>query len=350
MSAGGKITVFTIDSATGKLSEIQALDLSGAGPIARAPNDDYLYLTSYTGKKKSEQKYFIATLKVNADGTLKLLQTAPIVGRASYLKVDKLGGYLTGAHYQLGLASVWQLDDGIYRGELASSLELEPKSHSTQFSFDNKYLLVPATGPNKVFINTFDAATGKIAPHTTKHVSGPTGDDDAQQPRHLIFSQRGKKHFAYTTMEQEQSGVAVWKWDPKLGTLEMIQNINTMPEQFEGRITTADLHLTPDHKFLYISSRNGARKKTSNTPTSNEIIGFSVSKKSGKLKLIGRTKCELIPRSFAIDDTGKFMYVAGQGDARLGVYAIAKDGSLSKVVQYETGLRPTWVECFTVGR
>ena len=66
---------------------------------------------------------------------------------------------------------------------------------------------------------------------------------------------------------------------------------------------------------------------------------------NGKLTFIKHFPSEQIPRSFWINKTGDYVYVAGQGDNKLGVYKINKDnGHLIKVVQYETGLKPIWVE------
>ena len=81
----------------------------------------------------------------------------------------------------------------------------------------------------------------------------------------------------------------------------------------------------------------------------DSIVGFKVDEKSGRLEMIGHTACEHVPRSFTVDETGKFVYVAGQGDDKLGVYQIdTKTGKLKKITQYDVGARPSWVECLMV--
>ena len=78
----------------------------------------------------------------------------------------------------------------------------------------------------------------------------------------------------------------------------------------------------------------------------DSIVGFSVDPDSGRLTMIGHTDCEHVPRSFDVDETGSFVYVAGQGDDKLGVYRIDPEtGSLKKVAQYDVGARPSWVTC-----
>ena len=125
-----------------------------------------------------------------------------------------------------------------------------------------------------------------------------------------------------------------------------MQNIVTQPKGFEGKITTADLHLTPDAKFLYVSNRDITQRRA--LTGRDSIVGFSVDPQTGRLKLLGHTPCERVPRSFTIDKLGKFLYVAGQTDARLGAYRIEPTGALKKIAQYKVGQGPIWVETLSL--
>ncbi|MGB0583344.1 MAG: lactonase family protein, partial [Limisphaerales bacterium] len=338
LAAGGKLTVHRIDADTGKLSVQQELDLPGAGPFTRSPDGKFLYVMAGSGKQAA-----MATLDFNAKGELKLRHQAPINLRAGYLDVEDHGTYIAGNHYGPGKATIWKLKDGIYRGHTVQEIELEQRAHSSIFSPDNQWLLVPATGPNKVFVNRFDVHTGKATPNAPPFAPGPEGQNHARQPRHLVFHPNG--NIVYTTNEREKPGVGIWLWDTKKGTLETIQDIITQPKGFDGNITTADLHLTPNNKFLYVSNRDITQR---NAPVGRDsIVGFHVSEKNGRLTMIGHTPCERHPRSFTIDTTGRYLYVAGQVDSRLGAYRIdQKTGQLKKIAQYEVGSRPTWVETY----
>ncbi len=338
LAAGDAISVHKIDPKTGKLTPVDSVALKGAGPFTFSHDGKRLYAMAADGKSPQ-----IATLEVKPSGTLSLLHVDAVKLRAGYLKVDRTGQYIAGNHYGPGKASLWKLDGGVYRGTTAQELPLEEKAHSAVFSADNRWLLVPATGPNKVFVNAFHPEEGKLTPNKPPFGSGPAGEDEARQPRHLILHP-AKKDILYTTNEREHPGVCVWKWDGEKGTLEPIQNIRTAPDQFEGRISTADLHITPNAKFLYVSNRNIVDRKSKPVGKSS-IVGFRVDAADGRLTMIGHTPCENVPRSFCIDQTGKFVYVAGQIDNRLGVYAIDQDsGNLTKIEQHEVGKRPIWVE------
>jgi 6-phosphogluconolactonase len=137
----------------------------------------------------------------------------------------------------------------------------------------------------------------------------------------------------------------VWTWNSRRGELKTVQNVVTYPEGFDGVITTADLHMTPNGKFLYVSNRDITDRKARTGRDS--IVGFQVNQRNGRLDMIGHFPCEHVPRSFALSESGKFAFVAGQGDDRLGVYRIDQEtGALKKVEQIETGARPSWVLCF----
>src|SRR3989337_3494724 len=95
---------------------------------------------------------------------------------------------------------------------------------------------------------------------------------------------------------------AVVAFDYKDGKLESKQKITMLAPGFEGSVGAADIHTSPDGKFLYGSNRGEA----------NEIVIYAIDK-NGKLTYAGR-QSELIntPRNFAIDPSGNFLLVANQ--------------------------------------
>ncbi len=341
LAAGGQLSVYAVNADTGRLALLQQLPLSGAGPFTFAPNRKLLYATATGGAQRKDPA--IASLAIDQAGKLKLLHKAGVNLRPGYLMTDNNGEFLAGNHYGPGKATVWKIDP-IYRGKTVSELTLEQRAHSAVFSPDNYWLLVPATGPNKVFINQFTAQIGSSKPHTPPFAMGPAGEHEARQPRHLIF--HPNLSIAYTTNEREQPGVGAWQWDTEKGRLTPMQNIVTQPKGFEGKITTADLHLTPDAKLLYVSNRDITQRRA--LTGWDSIVGFSVDPQTGRLKLLGHTPCERVPRSFTIDKLGKFLYVAGQTDARLGAYRIEPTGTLKKIAQYNVGQSPIWVETLSL--
>jgi len=344
LSAGDKLSVFRIDDDSGKLAPLQELDLPGAGPMTASPDKNFLYVTANqsSGAKGKKPGAGLVTFRVGPDGKLKQLAIGPVNLRPGYLKSDAGGNYLAGNHYGPGKITLWKLEDHVYRGQTVQEVELEQKAHSSVFSPNNNFLLVPATGPNKVFQLRFDPSTGQAKPNDPPFAQGPQGDKEARQPRHLIF--HPSKNIVYTTNERELPGVGVWSWNPNKGNLKTIQNIPTHPKGFKGTITTADLHLTPNQKFLYVSNRDTTDRKS--VTGEDSIVAFSVNPGNGRLTKLGHFPCEHVPRSFVIGKNGRFLFVAGQSDNRLGTYRInPANGALEKIGQQETGARPIWVHC-----
>lgn len=342
VAAGDKISLFEVSKENGELTLLQKLDIDGAGPFTFAPNRKLMYAVAKTSKENKNAPA-IATLEIDPEGKLKLANLAKVSLRPGYLMTDNNGEFLAGNHYGPGKATIWKLDP-VYRGKEVQQLALEKNAHSAVFSPDNHWLLVPATGPNKVFVNHFMAQVGTSEPNDPPFAIGPTGENDARQPRHLIF--HPNLSIAYTSNEQKKPGVAVWQWDTENGKLKAIQNLVTQPDSFDGNISTADLHLTPDARFLYVSNRDGTNLKSPDGKDS--IVGFSVDPQTGRLKMIGHTPCERVPRSFTIDKLGKYLYVAGQGDGRLGAYRIEASGKLSKIKQYRIENAPIWIEALSI--
>ncbi|MEM7697855.1 MAG: beta-propeller fold lactonase family protein [Verrucomicrobiota bacterium] len=335
VSTGDGLIAYAVGDGGG-LTEIDRE--AGRGLTAIAADSKRLYRV---GAKAAE------TFEIDAEGKLELLHTDPGTAPASYLMLDRTERYLAGSNYGGGSVAIWKIDqDRNVQGQFAAQVPLEKAAHSSVFSKNNRWLLVPATTPNKVFQLAFDDASGSLTPHSPLAADGPPVEaGNATQPRHLVF--HPDLPIAYTTLEREMPGVGVWSWDEESGELRVIQNVVTYPENFEGSITTADLHLTPDSRFLYVSNRDLTDRKAMTGDSS--IVGFSVDSETGKLTLLGHTPCPQIPRSFAIDEAGDYLYSAGQVTGTLEVYEIDREtGALASQGEIETGKGPNWVKCVTL--
>ena len=106
------------------------------------------------------------------------------------------------------------------------------------------------------------------------------------------------------------------------------------PRNIDSDIWAADIHLTPNGKFLYISER-----------TSCSIGTFSVDGASGRLTYLSSTPTEKQPRGFAIDAKGRFMVVSGEKSDTISAYAIDQArGALKLLGKAPAGKGANWVE------
>jgi 6-phosphogluconolactonase len=343
VSANNSVTVHKIDAKKGTLTTAQTLPLEGAGPIGFSPDKKIVYVSAALTPDKKKTPA-IATLTRNAKGQLQVAALHEVKTSPGYLDTDASGNFLAGSHYSAGAVSMWKLEDGIFRGTLIAETKVDDKAHSSIFSPDGQFLYVPTTEPNKVYSYRVDAKSGAITPTKPAFASGPQEENAARQPRHLIF--HPTLPIVYTILEREKSGVGVWSWDATTGQLACINNIVTTLPELTQRITTAEIHLTPNNRFLYISSRD---ENTKDDKTGGDhMVGFRVDEKTGGLTLIGHFPCESIPRFFGINATGDFLYVGGQGEGKLGCYRINQDsGKLEKFDQVNLGGRVGWVATVT---
>ncbi|NJW55245.1 lactonase family protein, partial [Salinimicrobium oceani] len=110
------------------------------------------------------------------------------------------------------------------------------------------------------------------------------------------------------------------------GGLGILQHISTLPGEYSGKNSTADLHLHPSGRFLYVSNRGH-----------NSIAAFKV-ENDGRLTASGYfpTRGET-PRNFALSPSGEHLYVANQDTNSIVLFEINKStGNLvQKTKAYE---------------
>jgi len=113
-------------------------------------------------------------------------------------------------------------------------------------------------------------------------------------------------------------------------------------ENESDKYASADIHVSPDGKYLYVSNRKDE----------NSIAIFEINSSNGELTLVAHqdTYGE-IPRSFVIDPSGKFLIVANQSTNDLVVFKRnIKTGLLTKVSRI-TGLEsPSSLKMIQYGR
>jgi len=334
------IVAYQIDEETGLLKKKWSVDTPGmAGPLAYSPSRSFVYaaVTGLEGGKAG-----VATYKRSQDGSLTLLNTATITTRSPYIRADKTGRYLLAAHYGAGDVTVYRIVDGVCTGELLDHKKTEVTAHCIEVDPSGRYVFVPHTSPNKVYQFRLEAATGKLIPNDPPFVEGPDKDHHYHEPRH--YAHHPRLNIAYTSNENG-GGITSWKFDSERGTLARWQTLSTLPPDYEGRSAAADIQITPDGRFAYVSNRDVTQREDKNE-MKDTLTGVSLDPQTGEMKLVGYFPTAHFPRSFCIDLSGKFIYSAGQNSAQLFAYRIdQQSGKLAHLQTYTTGAVPIWVMC-----
>jgi 6-phosphogluconolactonase len=337
-----RIETYSINRGTGALALQKTTELPAApGPMAVSYKEDYLYAALRPKKGDKDGKPSVATLKISAKGELTLVGQWPLPAFATYLEVDHSGKHLLSAHYREGQVMVHKIVDGIATSERTDMHETAEKAHCIRGHGRGTHFYVPHTGPNKVFQFRFDAKQGKLSPQNVPFVVGPDEEHAYHQPRHLTF--HPKLQLAYTANERG-GGISKWSLQPFNGGLELEQTLSTLPPNFEGNSAAADIHITPDGRYAYVSNRDNTDRSA--RAGQDTIAAFELERKTGRMTLVGYYATEHIPRSFAIDKEGKYLYAAGQRSDKLAAYRINQaTGALIRIATYTTAKVPIWVMC-----
>ena len=170
-----------------------------------------------------------------------------------------------------------------------------PHAHCIELDAANRYAFAVDLGLDKVMIYNFDAKSGKLSPNKEPFVQLKPADG----PRHLTFHPSGK--YAYVINELSNT-VTAFTYVKATGKLKEIQTVSTLPKDFSGANTTAEVVISPSCKFLYGSNRGH-----------DSIVSFAIDQNTGKLSFIEHVPTQgKDPRHFTIDPSGTFLLVANQ--------------------------------------
>lgn len=324
------ISVLSLSRAGGEVDLIEKVPIPGTEepsptsmPMALSPDRRFLHVALRS------VPFTVVTFMIEREsGRLEHFHTAPLAASMAYLAVDRTGRWLLAASYPAGRLTVNPIDEaGRVGASPVQTLENLPKAHCITLDSSNKHAYAAVLERDVVLQMTFDAASGKLAPNTPGEVATKSGAG----PRHLAFHPKGA--FLYLITETTAT-IGTYAVDKKDGTLKQLQFVDMLAStQAKEPLSAADLHVTPDGRFLY-----GSERKT------NTLVGFRIDSDKGTLSLAGRSATETTPRGFAIEPRGKFLLAVGLGSNNMTVYGIRQNGSLEPVKQHPTGKMPNWVE------
>jgi 6-phosphogluconolactonase len=314
-------------------------------PMVVSPDRRFLYAASRS------KPYLVHVYTIDRNtGALTPLATSPLAESFPYISLDKTGRFLFGASYGGHVISVNAVSsDGRVAAEPLQVIPVGRNAHSIRVDESNKFVYVPTLGSDAIFQFTFDEKTGKLSSNTPAvyMMKAMTG------PRHFITSSDNKYLYALSEL---LGTVTTFSVDGKTGLLTEVSSASGLPpdsklgpgaprgaigvpggpppRNTDNDIWAADIHMTPNGKFLYISERTG-----------HMLAAFSVDNASGKLTYLSSTPTERQPRGFTIDPKGRFLVATGEKSETISVYAIDQgSGALKFLNKYPTGKGTNWVE------
>jgi len=177
--------------------------------------------------------------------------------------------------------------------------------HMVQFTPDRKYVLANDLGTDKIYVYKYnpDSETNIL------EIKDSIGVKRGSGPRHLTFSPNGK--FAYLLQELDGT-ITVFSYSNE--ELIKLEEAQVIEDDFKGEISAADIHISPDGKYLYATNRGSV----------NDITIFEIMR-NGKLNYKTNLKTQgKGPRNFVIDPSGNFLLVAHQYTDDVVIFKIDK--------------------------
>ena len=312
------IYVYDFDSKTGdfKLKNTSAPTVNPSFLTVSSDNK-YVYAVNEFGSKSS-----VSAFNYDASSAqLKLINTQPSEGTdPCHIITD--GPNVMVANYSGGSITVFKKkSDGSlsaanqiisHKGKGPNTQRQEgPHVHMLHFSPDKKYVLATDLGTDTVTLYAYNPNSEKDVLTQTAVITVKSGSG----PRHLTFSPDGKYMYL---LQELTAALSVFEYGN--GQLKLIQETSLLSPDFKGSFSAADLHFSPDGKFLYASNRGEA----------NTISIFKV-EKNGLLKLQQhQSSLGKGPRNFVIDPSGNFLLVGHQYTNEVVVFKRnKKTGSLT---------------------
>lgn len=301
-----------LDDRTGALSAPKlAAETVNPSFVAFSPDRKFLYAVS-------ESDAMAVPFSVHAaDGTLTALQPPqPSGGPAPcHLATDKTGRVLVVANYHKGIVAALPIaSDGKlgaptvvqhYGHSVNPERQSSPHTHSVTLSPDNRHVIVCDLGLDRIFTYKLDLDNARLAPASPAFVTTPPGSG----PRHFVFGADGRHAYAICEMGNL---ILAYAYDATQGALTPLQQIATLPADFPGASTCAEIRLHPNGRFLYGSNRGH-----------DSLAVYAVSPTDGRLSLVEIVPCGgKNPRNFSLSPDGRWLVCANQNSNSLTVFSV----------------------------
>lgn len=246
-------------------------------------------------------------------------------GEPSYLSFDQSARYALVANYDGGNLAVFALKPDGGLGERTAFMQhtgssVDPRrqtrayAHSIIAAPDNRFVLGADLGVDKIYVYRFSSQDGSLKANDPAAARVAMGSG----PRHLKFHPNGR--WVYV-LNEISSTIAGFNWNAETGALAEFQTASTLPADYTGANTAAEIVVHPNGKFLYASNRGH-----------HSLAVFAIDQQSGWLKLVEHVASGgKVPRYFTFDPTGKWILCCNHGSDNAVVFRV--DENTGRLIQ-----------------
>jgi 6-phosphogluconolactonase len=314
------IYVFQMDPSDGSLTRLQIVPASNPSYVAIDPAQTHLYsvnedvagrVSAYALNQANGMLNFVNTASANGRFTthISVHPSAPYLFAANYGDLTSPGSFpafRVNANGSIGAMTALFQSVG-YGPNGGPNAERQEANHAHQIlaDFGGNHVFAVDLGADKVNILNLNAGTGALTPNTVPFAPVASGSG----PRHMAFHPNRQRAYV---LDELVSSVTVFNYDSARGAFIWAQTISTLPDNFTGTNTTAEIRVHPSGRFLYNTNRGH-----------NSVTMFEIDEDTGQLDVIGweSTRGEW-PRGMNIDPSGTFLYAANQNTDSIAVFRI----------------------------
>ncbi len=260
-------------------------------------------------------------------GELTMLnQERTVASSTCHIQLDRSRRCLAVSSYHggmIGLSPI--LEDGRigpaaevqqHEGSSVLPVQSQARAHSVMFDRHNRHAVVSDLGLDRIFVYKFDPIGCKLTPNQELTLAGGSG------PRHFVF--HPTQPYGYVINELNAT-ITVFDYDEENGRLTEKQTISTLPNGYDEVKSCADIHLSPDGRFLYGSNRG------------HDSIAVYRVESDGRLLLVEHVSTSgKHPRNFALSPDGRFLLAANRDTNNIVVFA--RDTESGKLTPTEHSL------------
>jgi 6-phosphogluconolactonase len=333
---GRGITIATLDTTTGALTEVGGADIPGRGWVALSPDERFLYaavdgdaIESFTVDQQT--------------GALTPLNTTPTgTSSVSHLSVDPSGKFVIGASYSGGAVCVLPINADGSLGQATDVVKHEgdvpgphpdqtqAKAHQCPWDLSGKWVVVNDLGLDRTYVYSLDTSAGKLVPNDPPYIQFARG----RGPRHIAFHPSNKFAYVINELSAELTALA---WDAENGVFTELNILTTLPPGWTGRKWTAQVIVHPNGKFVYGSNRGSGTD-------SDDIAIYAIDQATGEISLASHARTlGQVARNFNIEASGKFLVCAHQDSDNVVVFSV--DGETGGLTPTGTQITVTNAVC-----
>jgi 6-phosphogluconolactonase len=324
---GEGIYIYQLDLTSGALTP-HGLASGAPNPsyLAFHPSRRFLYAVNELKEFEGAASGAISAFALDPDnGELTFLNIKPTHGTdPCHLAVHPTGRYVLVANFMSGSVCVLPIAEDGSLGDATDFIQHKgssidpvrqagPHAHAVTLDASGRYVFVPDLGLDRVIVYKFDAEQGKLMAYEEAWVETAPGAG----PRQLVMHPQGP--YAYLINELD-STMTAYRFDPDQGTLHAMQTLSTLPKDFTGASTCAEVQIHPSGRFLYGSNRG---HDSLVIYTIDHEVDAQHDQAKGALTVVGHeSTLGKTPRNFVIDPTGRFALVANQDTDTIVVFSL----------------------------